>query len=188
VTDLPAEPRIAALPAADDDARQLNIFRTLTRNRPLYKAFLALGGHLLGGGGLPEREREIVILRVGRRAGSEYEFGQHTRIGLAAGLTEEEISRLADTAAGGGDGWSDDDSALVAMVDDLCDDDVVSEDTWRRLAGRWNDNEILELLMLAGFYRLVSGVLNSVGVALEADTPGWPDAAGDVRRAPRDAG
>jgi 4-carboxymuconolactone decarboxylase len=186
VTDLPAQPRIAALPPAEDDTRQLNIFRTLTRNRPLYKAFLALGGHLLGGGGLPEREREIVILRVGRRAGSEYEFGQHTRIGLAAGLTEEEISRLADTDASLG-GWSDDDGALVAMVDELCADDVVSDDTWQRLAGRWSDNEILELLMLAGFYRLVSGVLNSVGVALEPDAPGWPDAAGDVRRAPRDA-
>ena len=182
VTDLPAQPRIAPLPATDDQ-RQLNIFRTLGRNHDLYKGFLALGGHLLGGSGLPAREREIVILRTGFRSGSEYEFGQHTRIGAAVGLTDAEIARLAD--AGGGT-WSDDDAALVAMVDELCDDDVVSEPTWGRLTTRWSDEQLLELLVLAGYYRLVSGLLNSVGVALEPETPGWPDAMTQPRRAPRE--
>jgi 4-carboxymuconolactone decarboxylase len=180
VTDLPAQPRIAPL-AASDDQRQLNIFRTLTHNRPLYKGFLALGGHLLGGGGLPAREREIVILRTGFRCGSEYEFGQHTRIGRDAGLRDDEIEGLA-----GDSDWSDDDRALVDMVDELCAADVVSESTWQRLSSRWSDDQMLELLVLAGYYRLVSGLLNSVGVALESDTPGWPEGAVGMRSAPRE--
>src|SRR5438874_1701303 len=66
VTDLPPQPRIPPLPPPDGERPQLNIFRTLGRNRPLYKGFLALGGHLLGpDGALPPREREIVILRAG---------------------------------------------------------------------------------------------------------------------------
>lgn len=182
MTDLPAQPRIAPVPAPDDE-RQLNIFRTLVRNKPLYKGFLALGGHLLGGGVLPAREREIVILRTGFRAGSEYEFGQHTRIGRDAGLTDAEITRLA--AGDGDDGWSDDDAALVAMVDELCADDVVSETTWGRLSARWSEEQLLELLVLAGYYRLVSGLLNSAGVALEASTSGWPDGV-HLRTAPRE--
>ena len=185
VTNLPAQPRVAPLPLAEGDDRQLNIFRTLGHHRPLFKAFLTLGSQLLGSGELPEREREIVILRVGRRARSEYEFGQHTRIGGAAGLTDAEIARLADLGTSLSE-WSDDDAALVAMADELCADDVVSDATWKQLATRWNDNELLELLMLGGFYRMVSGLLNSAGVALEADTPGWPASASDVRRAPRD--
>jgi 4-carboxymuconolactone decarboxylase len=183
VTDLPPQPRIAPLPAADDQ-RQLNIFRTLARNKPLYKGFLGLGGHLLGGTGLPAREREIVILRTGFRAGSEYEFGQHTRIGRDAGLTDAEISRLADAGEGS---WSDDDATLIAMVDELCAGDVVTEATWTRLSARWDDEQLLELLVLAGYYRLVSGLLNSVGVALEPETPGWPDGMREPRRAPREA-
>jgi alkylhydroperoxidase family enzyme len=169
---------------ATDDQRQLNIFRTLAHNRPLYKGFLALGGQLLGGGGgLPAREREIVILRAGFRCGSEYEFGQHTRIGRDAGLRDDEIARLA----GVGDGdWSDDERALVDMVDELCADNVVAEPTWQRLAARWSEEQLLELLVLAGYYRLVSGLLNSVGVALEPDTPGWPDGVSDRRSAPRE--
>ncbi|HUR85152.1 MAG TPA: carboxymuconolactone decarboxylase family protein [Solirubrobacteraceae bacterium] len=161
----------------------LNIFRTLARNEPLSRGFLSLGGHLLRGEGLPAREREIVILRTGWRAQSEYEFGQHAVIGQGVGLTSDEVARLADAGEGA---WSDDDAALVAMVDELCDDDVVSDRTWAALAGRWSPEQLLELLVLAGYYRLVSGLLNSAGVALEAATPGWPDGATPRLRAPRD--
>jgi len=176
-------PRIDPLPPRGDEPGELNIFRTLAHNEKLAKGFLRLGGHLLGGGVLPAREREIVILRTGSRAGSEYEFGQHTRIGRQAGLTDDEIARLADIDAGR---WSDDDAALVCMVDELCGHDVVSETTWQRLRARWSDAQLLELLVLAGFYRLASGMLNSVGVALEPTTPGWPPDAVGARRAPRD--
>ena len=182
MTDLPPAPRIQPLPPEEGADRQLNIFRTLARNRPLYKAFLALGGHLLTSGGLPAREREIVILRTGWRCGSEYEFGQHTVIGRDAGLDDDEIARLA----GGPGEWLGDDAALVAMVDELCADDVVTETTWRRLTERWSDNDLMELLVLTGYYRLVSGMLNSAGVPLEDGTPGWPEAAAGARRAPRE--
>jgi 4-carboxymuconolactone decarboxylase len=181
MTDAPVAPRIAPL-ATESDPPPLNIFRTLRRNSELYKGFLALGSHLLRGEALPARERELVILRTGWRCGSEYEFGQHTSIGLAVGVTEVEIARLAD--AGNGE-WADDDRALVAMVDELCRDDLVSDATWQALSSRWTDEQLLELLVLAGYYRLVSGLLNSVGVALEPVTPGWPAAAMPVRRAPR---
>jgi 4-carboxymuconolactone decarboxylase len=175
-------PRIAPVVADDNDAT-LNIFRTLAHSEALSKAFLRLGGHLLTGGVLPAREREIVILRVGWRCGSEYEFGQHTAIGASVGLTNDEIRRLADCGPGN---WDEGDHALVALADELCDTNAVSDATWLSLRHRWSDAELLELLVLAGFYRLVSGMLNSVGVALEPQTPRWPNGAAPVRRAPRE--
>ena len=36
--------------------------------------------------------------------------------------------------------------------------------------------ELVELLMVAGFYRLVSGFLNSAGVQLDPGVPGFPTA------------
>jgi 4-carboxymuconolactone decarboxylase len=182
MTGEPTRPRIEPLPPDERATRQLNIFRTLAHNEPLSKGFLELGGHLLGGGVLPVRERELVILRTGFRSGSEYEFGQHTRIGRKGGLTEDEISRLADSHSGQ---WNTDDAALVALVDELCDENIVSEVTWQALKARWTDAELLELLVLAGFYRLVSGMLNTVGVALEPSVPGWPDGVVGGRSAPR---
>jgi len=175
-------PRIAPKPT-DADPPPLNIFRTLAHNRPLYKGFLGLGGHLLGGEVIPVREREIVILRTGWQCGSEYEFGQHTTIGIDGGLTAAEVAALADVGDGA---WSDADADLIAMADELCANDAVSEPTWQRLAVRWSAEELLELVVLCGYYRLVSGLLNSVDVALEPTTPGWPDGANPVRRAPRE--
>jgi 4-carboxymuconolactone decarboxylase len=166
-----------------NSGRPLNIFLTLAKNPPLFDVFTRFGSHLLFKGELPAREREVVILRVGWQSQSEYEFGQHTVIGKQAGLTDDEVTRLART---GTDGWNDDDAALLRMVDELCADNVVGDDTWRTLSKAWTEPQLLELLMLAGYYRLVSGVLNSAGVSLEPATPGWPDGTDDVRRAPRD--
>ncbi|MGI8608318.1 MAG: carboxymuconolactone decarboxylase family protein [Candidatus Dormibacteria bacterium] len=176
------QPRIAPLPTEGDDP-SLNIFRTLQHNPDLFKAFARFGAHFLRDGLLPAREREIVILRTGWRAGSEYEFGQHTVLGKGAGLTDDEIARLADAGPGA---WEPIDQALVNMVDELCDDNAVSQETWDALMTRWDVPTVMELLLLAGFYRLVSGYLNSVQVALEPATPGWPAGANPTRRAPRD--
>ncbi len=159
--------------ALTHEGRPLNIFGVLAHHPKLLKRFNLMGGFLLNKGLIPAREREIVILRVGWNAQAEYEFGQHTVIGTQAGLTDAEISALTrDPDAGG---WSDDDRALIALADDLAADDRVSDDTWTALARRWGDAELIELLIVAGYYRLVSGFLNSTGVVLDEGIPGFPD-------------
>jgi 4-carboxymuconolactone decarboxylase len=125
----------------------------------------------LNGGLLPAREREIVILRVGYQCQAVYEFGQHTVIGLRVGLTENEIATLASPTGN----WSPKDAALVALADDLCADNCVSDDTWAALGADWNEAELLELVMVAGMYRMVSGFLNTIGVQLDEGIPGWPN-------------
>ncbi|HVD01848.1 MAG TPA: carboxymuconolactone decarboxylase family protein [Candidatus Dormibacteraeota bacterium] len=155
--------------------RALNIFGTLAHHPLLLKRYIALGGVFLRFGLLPARERELVILRTAWRTGSVYEFGQHTRLGQTAGVAPAEVSRLAQP---GVDGWSPDDAALLAMVEDLHRSDRVSDPTWEALAARWSEAELVELLALAGFYRMTAGFLNSAGVELEAGVPGWPEGSG----------
>jgi 4-carboxymuconolactone decarboxylase len=164
-------PRIDPLDEDPEGLLSLNIFRTMAKHRPLAERFSRFGGYLLFKGLLPAREREIVILRVGWRSDSVYEFGQHTVMGMDAGLTSDEIERLALESL---DGWTEDDKALIAMADELCSANDVTDPTWASLASRWSEEELMELLVVAGFYRMVSGFLNSVGVQLDPDTPGWP--------------
>ncbi len=184
MTDRPAQFRIQPVADPDEDTLEvlsktivrdgepLNIFGVLAQHPKLLKRFNLLGGFILNKGLVPARERELVILRVGWNAQSRYEFGQHTVIGRQCGLSDDEIRRLTlppDEA-----GWSADDRALVDLCDDLPADDCVSDDTWARLAGRWNDAEMIELLVTAGFYRMVSGLLNSTGVQLDEGVPDFP--------------
>jgi 4-carboxymuconolactone decarboxylase len=154
-------------------AEPLNIFAAMIHNRRVANRVVLLGGAFLGRGTIPEREREVVILRVGHRASAVYEFGQHVLIGRRVGLTDEEITALATNISD--HEWSDVDRALIAMVDDLCADDCVSDTTWAALAGRWTDEQLVELLMLVGYYRMISGFLNSTGVQLDDGVPGFPD-------------
>jgi alkylhydroperoxidase family enzyme len=154
------------------DGRPLNICGVLGHHPKLLKRFNLLGGFLLNKGLVPERERELVILRVGWNARAEYEFGQHTVIGRRSGLTDDEIVAL--TLPPDDHPWSLDDRALVALADDLAADDCVSDATWAELATRWSDAQLVELLIVAGFYRLVSGFLNSAGVQLDEGVPGFP--------------
>jgi len=184
----PVAPRLSLIDPADDavgadlsetlkktivkDGKPLNIFRTLGHHPGLLKRFNVLGGAFLAGGLLPPREREIVILRVGWNCRSVYEFGQHTIMGRDAGLSGAEIAALTTVRALRP--WSADDQALIAMADELCADDCVSDATFAALRERWNDAELVELVALAGFYRMVSGILNALGVEPEPGLPGWP--------------
>ncbi len=154
------------------DGRPLNIFGVLGHHPKLLKRFNLLGGFLLNKGLLPERERELVILRVGWNARAVYEFGQHTVIGKRCGLTDDEIAAL--TRSPHDHPWSADDRTLIALADDLAADDCVSDGTWLALTARWSEPELVELLIVAGFYRLVSGFLNSAGVKLDDGVPGFP--------------
>jgi alkylhydroperoxidase family enzyme len=178
ISPIAPDTRLPGLPPGrpgHNDGRPLNVFLTLGHHPSLLQAFTRFGNVLLNHGSLPDRERELVILRVGWRGRSPYEFGQHTLLGRAAGVDDDEIRRLTEP---GLDGWPDADAALLAMVDELCADDRVGDATWAALAERWSEAELLELLVLAGYYRLVCGLLNSAGVRLEPDTPGWPAAEG----------
>jgi 4-carboxymuconolactone decarboxylase len=130
------------------------------------------GNHILFKSTLPPRERELVILRIGWLCRSDYEWGQHVRIGREAGLTDEEICRIPigpDTQ-----GWSASDADLLRATDELHHDARVSDSTWNRIATRYNRQQMLDLLFTIGQYNLVSMVLNSCGVQRDPGVEGFP--------------
>ncbi|MFP5322429.1 MAG: carboxymuconolactone decarboxylase family protein [Acidimicrobiia bacterium] len=184
MTARPNEPRLAPLAdhELDDETRaivppgSLNIFTTLARHPKLLKRWLVFGNHVLAKSTLPERERELVILRVGWRCRAEYEFGQHTVIGRRAGVTDEELDWLVRPLDDGG--WSEVDRTLLAAVDELHDDQCIGQATWDALAGRWDEQQLLDLVFTVGQYTLVSMALNSLGVQRDDGVPGFPEGAG----------
>ncbi|MEZ5260301.1 MAG: hypothetical protein R2755_00645 [Acidimicrobiales bacterium] len=113
-----------------------------------------------------------MILRVGWNCRSVYEFGQHTTIGLDSGLTEAEITALTRDPADGG--WSDRDRALIALADDLCADDCVSDATWAALRPDWDDRQLVELIVTARLLPDGVGLPEQRRGQLDDGVPGWP--------------
>jgi alkylhydroperoxidase family enzyme len=147
------------------DGRIFNIFATLARHPALLRRWLVFGNHVLSKSTLPPRERELAILRMGWLCRAEYEWGHHVAMGKAAGVTADEINRVAK----GPDapGWSQFDAALLKAVDQLHADSFINDSTWKALTKRYNDQQLLDLVFTAGQYKLVCMALNSVGVQLE---------------------
>ena len=147
------------------DGRPLNIFATLAHHPRLLKRVNALGGLFMAHGSHGARDREIMILRTGFRVGSEYEWAQHVVIGRKAGLSDDEIERVRHPERDGQ--WSDADRQLLLVADELCEEDDLSDDNWRALDCRFDTAQILELIMMVGFYRMLGSYLRSVRVSVE---------------------
>ena len=176
-----ARPRLDPLPLAEIDqetrellgpGQPLNIFATLAHHPKLMKRWLVFGNHVLAKSTLPARERELVILRVGWLCRAEYEWGQHTAIGRASGLRDEEILRIAEGPQA--PGWGDFDRALLRATDELHSDSFISDETWQTLSSHLTSEQLLDLIFAIGQYHLVSMALNTLGVQLDAGVEGFP--------------
>ena len=186
-----ATPRIAPLeppydPAVEESLRKmmgpardvepLRLFRTYYRHFDLASRLRPLGGGLLAHGLVEPRHREIVILRTTALAGAEYEWGVHAAIfGPGVGLGSDDAAAIASGALDG-KGWSEEDRLLVRLADELHASATVSDALWAELAGRFSDEQLIELLVLAGWYRLHSYVINAARIVAEEWAPRFPAA------------
>jgi alkylhydroperoxidase family enzyme len=139
-----------------------NIFTTLARHRRLFRRWLRFAGALMPGGVLRRADSELMILRVAHNCGSDYEWSQHERIALTAGLTAEEVQRVRNGPEAGG--WSARQRMLLRAADELHADRRISDQVWSELRPVFSDIELIELCMLVGHYEMLAMTLNSLGV------------------------
>ncbi|WP_445149768.1 carboxymuconolactone decarboxylase family protein [Baekduia sp. Peel2402] len=156
-----------------------HVFTTLARHRRVFRPWLRFAGRLMPGGTLPREESELIILRVARVTGSDYEWQQHVRLGRAAGLTEAQIERIRLGAEA--PGWSVRQALLLRAVDELHDHDRIGDELWAELAREYGEQELIEICLLTGHYIMLAMTLNSLGVQVEA----LPDPAAPRSRASR---
>ncbi len=164
------------------DVEPLALFRTLAVHPELMSRMRPLGSGILNHGTVPDRDREIVLHRTCARASAEYEWGVHAAtFAPAVGLSEDQIAATAvdPPSAAAGSCWSAQDGALIRLADELHDTCTVSDELWAQLTTRYSDQQFLELIVTAGWYRTIAYVTNAAGVALEP----WADRFPRARRA-----
>ena len=153
-------------------APPLLLFRVMAGHARAWEKFRA--GGLLDRGPLSLHEREIVIDRTCARTGCEYEWGVHVAaFAEAAHLTDEQVRAIvlenADAAC-----WSPAEQALIAAVDALHDRATLSDAEFKALSAHYDEAQILEIIMLCGFYRTVSYLANTMALPLEEKAARFP--------------
>jgi len=177
-------PRIAPLqpPYAPEIQAQ---FDRIMRGAPPLMLFRVMAGHprawdkfraggLLDRGPLSLREREIVIDRTCAKNACEYEWGVHVAtFAAAAHLTEEQVRATvrgdADAAC-----WSAAEQVLVAAVDALHERATLDDAEFKALSAHYDEAQILEIILLCGFYRTVSYLANTMVLPLETNAARFP--------------
>jgi 4-carboxymuconolactone decarboxylase len=167
----PYEPEIGAIlkkwmpPGAE--VEPLRLFRTLAVHDELASRMRPVGAGILGHGRVDPREREIVVHRTCARAGAEYEWGVHVlAYGKPLGLDDAQITATVNGEADD-PAWSERDALLIRLADELHDTCTVSDPLWAELAKHFREDQLLELVITAGWYRLLSYVINAAGIELE---------------------
>ncbi len=145
----------------------LRLFRTLVVHGSLAARMRPLGAGILGHGLLEPRDRELMIHRTCACCGAEYEWGVHAAFfAKAVGLSD---SQLAATVAGPADDpvWSQRERAVIRLADELHDAADVSDRTYGELERYFTAEQILELVVTAGWYHTISFVIGAARIAPE---------------------
>ena len=141
----------------------LALFRSMAKNEDLMAAMRALGSYFLGSRSpLSVRLREMLILRTCAGAACEYEWGVHvTAFADAAGLSRTDI-REVSTGAADSPRWSSAEQAALLACDQLSASANLGEAARQALARHYDEREILALITLVSWYRLIAALANTV--------------------------
>lgn len=174
----PYEPAVASMLESmmPPGVPPIGLFRTFARNMEMTEAMRGWGGYELSKRlSLSMRQRELVIDRVTARCRCEYEWGVHLaffaeRVGLTAEQTRSLTHGTPDDSC-----WPADEAAMLRAVDELHDTADISDATWAALASSMTAEQLLDLLLLAGWYHAISFAANAARVPLEEGTPRFAD-------------
>lgn len=164
----------AMMPAG---APPIALFRLFARNMPMATAMHGWGGYELSRNlSLSMRQRELVIDRTCARCGCEYEWGVH--LAIFAARVDLTLEQQVSLTHGGPEDpcWtSESERLLLSAVDALHDHGDIDDTLWTRLAGEFDDRQLMDLLLLCGWYHAISFTARVTRLPSEPGTPRFAD-------------
>jgi alkylhydroperoxidase family enzyme len=157
------------------EAEPLRLFRTLAVHGELMSRMRPLGSGILGAAAtVPPQLREIVIHRTCALTGAQYEWGVHAlAFGAPLGLSEEQL-RATVHGHWSDPCWAPEQASVFRLADELHRTSTLSDDLWQTLAESFEDAQILELIVTAGWYHVIGYLCNGVRVQQEEWAPSFP--------------
>jgi 4-carboxymuconolactone decarboxylase len=172
---------MALIPYADDDAQdqrvrevlerlpepRINLFTMLANAPALIGPTLRLGEAILTKSDLDVVLRELAILHTARITGTEYEWVQHEAIARLVGIEEEKI-RAVERGEVGGEPFEPRESLALSIVGELLDGGTPPAELVERGESELGRAQLLELLIVAGYYAMLGGVMRAVRLDVDS--------------------
>jgi alkylhydroperoxidase family enzyme len=126
---------------------------------------------------VPPALREVMIHRTCALTGAQYEWGVHAvAFGKPLGLSD---TQLHSTVHGewSDDCWDAEQASVFRLAQELHETSTISDDLWEVLAARFQEPQILELIVTAGWYHVIGYVCNGLRVQPEEWALPFPQAS-----------
>ncbi|MBJ7410605.1 MAG: carboxymuconolactone decarboxylase family protein [Phenylobacterium sp.] len=164
----------ASAAGVSEQMAPLSVFRVLLRHPDVAEELAStLTTLLFRGNRLDARLRELIIMRIGWRTGSVYEWTQHWRVARGLEIPEADLAATRDWQ--GAPNLTEADRAVLQATDDTLDRGMIDDATWetccRHLA---TDAERIELVVAIGNWTMFSQLLKSLRIPLEEGVEAWP--------------
>ena len=141
-----------------------NLYRAMAHSPRLLAQFLGMGEAMRAPGALPAGLRELAILRVAAVTGAETMRVSHLAAAHASGLSDAAIEAVA---AGALETLGPAQRAVLRFVDEVTRDVGASDGGWAAVRTFLNEEQLVELTLLAGFYNMVARFLRTIDVDLD---------------------
>ncbi len=146
--------------------KHLIFSRVLVNSPRMYRNFVPHLEELVSHTALPTRDRQIVCLRMLELCNEIYEKTHHVIISRKVGLTDAEIFAIIK---GEGASLRESDRTVIKATDELFRDQCVSDATWNKLAESYSQEQLMDVVFLAGCYLTMAMLTKSFGIQLEPD-------------------
>jgi 4-carboxymuconolactone decarboxylase len=169
--------RIAETRSGDKGANGMpRVFQLILNNPDAAQPVAALGEYLRFGSSLDAAIRETTILSVAREMGSQYEWAHHEPIARRVGVRDEVIEAIRSGKAPMG--LPPKEGVFAQVAKEMVIGKGLSDRTFQAVEHLLGPEQTVELIVLVGYYSMLSRVMDALGIELEPGVePGLPESA-----------
>lgn len=163
---LPSEQTVRQIMGTSyDPERTLNVLKMFAGTEDLYEATIGIVKAMFQAKGIDPRTREMIILRAAKVLNAPYEAQANVRMAKNAGLSAVEID--AGAADGPVSGIDPEYILVCKATDELSKSGTLRDETLRELLDRYGETISRKILLMIGWFNMLSLFLNGCRVPLE---------------------
>lgn len=138
--------------------KMIRPFEVLMHTPALATPLSELGAKIRFSGGIPDHDRELVILTAAVVHNCQFEWDSHLPIAVGAGVRQETLNYLQ----GAESELTEHEELVISYVKTLVAESTVPDDLFQRALAEFGQAGVVELTVTVGYYTLLAYAMGAV--------------------------